>query len=339
MTILVAVLVLGLLVVVHEAGHFLAARRAGIRVHEFTIGFGPALYRRRIGETLYALRVIPWGAGVRIAGMEPGEVDDPAGFARQSIRTRAGVIFAGPFMNLLLAVLLFAFIFSVLGIGRATLTVAQVLPGGPAAEAGLRPGDRILEVEGRRVASWDQVVAVVQASPGRPLSFVVERGGARREVMVTPERSPTDPRLGFVGLAPVVRMERQPLAGALWSGVKETYRVSVLLVRGMLLAVTGKVEARLMGPVGIGQLIGEAARMGLRELLYLTAVLSANLALFNLVPIPALDGSRLLFLGVELVRGRPVDPARENLVHLVGFALLMILFLVITYMDLARLGA
>ena len=339
MTILVAVLVLGLLVVVHEAGHFLAARRAGIRVHEFTIGFGPALYRRRIGETLYALRVIPWGAGVRIAGMEPGEVDDPAGFARQSIRTRAGVIFAGPFMNLLLAVLLFAFIFSVLGIGRATLTVAQVLPGGPAAEAGLRPGDRILEVEGRRVSSWDQVVAVVQASPGRPLSFVVERDGARREVTVTPERSPADPRLGFVGLAPVVRTERQPLAGALWSGVKETYRVSVLLVRGMIHALTGKVEARLMGPVGIGQLIGEAARMGLRELLYLTAVLSANLALFNLVPIPALDGSRLLFLGLELVRGRPVDPARENLVHLVGFALLMILFLVITYMDLARLGA
>ncbi|MDI6895058.1 MAG: RIP metalloprotease RseP [Bacillota bacterium] len=339
MTILVTVLVLGLLVVVHEAGHFLAARRAGIKVHEFTIGFGPALYRRRVGETYYALRVIPWGAGVRIAGMEAGEADDPEGFSRKPVRTRAGVIFAGPLMNLVLAVALFTFIFAVLGIGRATLTVAQVLPGGPAAGAGLRVGDRILEVDGRRMTSWDQVVAMVQASPGRPLAFTVERGGVRRQAVVVPERSPTDQRVGFVGLAPVVRAERDALPGALWAGVKETYRVTILLIRGVLLAITGKVEARLMGPVGIGELIGQAARMGLRELMYLTAVLSANLALFNLVPIPALDGSRLMFLGLEVVRGKPVDPARENLVHLVGFALLMLLFLVITYMDLARLGA
>ncbi|MEW6546462.1 MAG: RIP metalloprotease RseP [Bacillota bacterium] len=339
MTFLVAVLVLGLLMVAHEAGHFLGARWAGIRVHEFTIGFGPALYRRRVGETWYALRAIPWGAGVRIAGMEPGEVDDPRGFARQPLLTRAGVIFAGPLMNLLLAVVLFTLIFAVLGIGRATLTVAQVLPGKPAERAGIQAGDRILEIEGRRVTIWEEVVAMVQASPGRPLAVTVERGGLRENVVVVPEPSPSDPRLGFVGLAPRVEVQRDPPLRALWSGLRETYRVTILWIRGMLLAVTGKVEARLMGPVGLGELIGQAARVGLSSLLYLTGVISANLALINLVPIPALDGSRLMFLALEAVRGRPVDPARENLVHLVGFALLMILFLVITYMDLARLGA
>ncbi|MEW5933294.1 MAG: M50 family metallopeptidase [Bacillota bacterium] len=339
MTFLVAVLVLGLLVVVHEAGHFLAARRAGVKVHEFTIGFGPALYRRRFGDTYYALRLIPWGAGVRIAGMEPGELDDPEGFARRPVRTRAGVILAGPLMNLLLAVVLFTLLFGVLGISRATLTVAQVLPGHPAEKAGLQPGDRIVEVDGRPVASWSQVAMAVQASPGRPLILTVERDGTRRQVVVEPEPSPADARTGFIGLAPRAEFRREPLPVALWSGVRETYRVTVLLVRGLLLAIAGRVEARLMGPVGIGELIGQVARTGLRELMYLTGVLSANLALFNLLPIPALDGSRLVFLGVEAARGRPVDPARENLIHLVGFALLMILFLVITYMDLARLGA
>lgn len=338
MTFLVAVVVLGLLMAAHEGGHFVAARRAGIRVHEFAIGFGPPLYRRRVGETFYSLRAIPWGAFVRIAGMEPAERDDPRGFARRPLSARAGVISAGPLMNLLLAVVLFTFIFGVLGVQRATLAVAEVVPGKPADRAGLRAGDRIVAVEGRRVSTWEEVVTLVRASPGKPLALTVERMGQLEDTVVVPEPSSADARVGFVGLLPQVVTRRDPPLLALWSGLRETYRVTVLWVRGMLLAATGKVEARLMGPVGIGELIGQAAQAGLPYLLYLTAVLSANLALINLLPIPAMDGSRLIFLGVEAVRGKPVDPARENLVHLVGFALLMILFLVITYMDLARLG-
>lgn len=338
-TLLVSLVVFGVLVLAHEGGHFWAARRAGIRVDEFAIGFGPSLYRWRRGETFYSLRVIPLGGFVKLAGTEPGETSDPRGFARQSLPSRAGVIFAGPAMNLVLAVLLFAFIYVAIGVQYPTLTVAGVLPGKPAEKAGLRPGDRLVEVDGRTVASWEEVVALVQVSRGRPLTFTVQRSGELLRLRIVPEPSPGDSRVGFIGVAPALEFRREAPWRALASGVQETYRVTVLWVRGLVLAALGKVETRLMGPVGIGELIGQAARLGLPSLLYLSGVLSANLALINLIPLPALDGSRLLFLAWEAVRGRPVDPVKESLVHLVGFALLLLFLLVITYLDLTRLGA
>ncbi|HHY95729.1 MAG TPA: RIP metalloprotease RseP [Firmicutes bacterium] len=339
MTFLVSAVIFGVLVLVHEGGHFLAARRAGVRVDEFGIGFGPPLLRWGRRATRYSLRLIPLGGFVRMAGSEPGEENEPEGFMRQPVGRRAGIIFAGPAMNLVLALLLFAFIFAVLGIEQPIPRLASVLPGHPAAQAGLQPGDLVVSVQGYPVRGWEEVVAQVQASLGKPLTLGIERAGQRLEVEIVPEPSPQDPRYGFVGVSPEITRKREAPGQALFSAGKETYRVTILWMRGLMMAIMGRVEARVMGPVGIGALIGQAARIGLPTLLYLAALLSANLGLINLLPIPALDGSRLLFLGIEAVRGRPIDPAKESLIHLVGFAILMLFFLFITYMDLLHLGA
>lgn len=338
-SVLAIVLVFGGLVTIHELGHFLMAKRAGVRVDEFAVGFGPRLAGWRRGETVYNLRAIPLGGFVRMAGMYPDPEGEPVppgrGFNDKTVLQRAAIVMAGPLVNILLAAVLFVIALSAIGMPQVLLQVQQVQPGKPAAAAGLRPGDRIVAVDGVRLTDWSDMKRRVAASPGRALVFLVERAGRRITLHLTPERAPSGE--GFAGISPAVGFRRVGLAQAIPLGLSHTAQTVAGTVIGLIGALRGVPGAEIGGPVLIGKGISDAARMGLWYVLMLSADLSAALGLFNLFPIPALDGSRLAFLGFEAVRGRPVDPEKENMIHFLGFTFLILVMLGVTYRDIVRL--
>ena len=315
MTLLVTVVVLGGLIFVHELGHFLAAKRAGVHVHEFALGFGPTVLSFRRGETTYALRLLPLGGFVRMAGMHPEEEDldaVPEGrrFMGKRVSQRLGIIGAGPLANLLTSVTLFVVVFSLLGIPTSTLTVDQVEPGYPAGEAGFQPGDRIVAVDGRTVDAWEDLVEIVRASPGRRIVVTIRRGGESLDLPVTPAADP-EGGFGVIGIRPRAEIRHLGFAESVVQGFAWTGRVAVAFVDAIGGMITGGAQGELVGPVGIGAEIGQATQRGLPNLIFLTALLSANLGLVNLLPIPALDGSRLVFLVLEGLRGGPSTPTRR----------------------------
>lgn len=337
----VAIVFLGIMAFFHELGHFLAGKRFGVFVHEFGLGFGPSLISFRVGETRYSLKLFPLGGFVRFAG-EPGGggVGDDAAvpverrFYSQPALGKAVIVAAGPVMNLILAALLFFLVFSVTGLDRTTPFIGEVTPGRPAAQAGMLPGDRVVEVEGHTVSKWEDMVTVVRRRPGLPTRFVVERDGRQLEMVITPENVNGT---GVIGVRSRVEKARlHPVEGVV-GAFKETVYVVTFWVQGLIETIAGKVRPEITGPVGISQILGEAASAGITPFLYLLGAISANLGLINLLPIPALDGSRLLFAVVEGVRGKPVDPEKENFIHFIGFAILMALFVIITYRDIMRL--
>ncbi|MBC7346337.1 MAG: RIP metalloprotease RseP [Clostridia bacterium] len=331
---LVALVLFSLLIVFHELGHFLVAKLAGIKVREFSIGMGPLVFGRRVGETFYALRLVPLGGYNRMAGMEPEDLDDPRGFNRKGLGTRFAVIAAGSLMNLALAVLLYALIFAAVGLPSNSAVIGKVVPGRPAARAGLAAGDRIVAVDGQPVADWSELVGKIRQHPGEQLRLTVERGKERFTVAVVPETEPGT-QTGLIGIEQSVRRLNPP--AAVWQAVRQTGLMLALIIASLGQMITGRVPVDLVGPVGIVQLLGQAARFGAASVLGFAAFISLNLGLLNLFPVPALDGSRLLFLAVEGLRGKPVDPRKESLIHLVGFAVLLMAILIITYRDLVRL--
>lgn len=334
MSIVLALVIFSVLIVVHEAGHFLVAKRSGIRVEEFAVGMGPVLRQVRRGETVYSLRAFPLGGFNRIAGMESADRGDPRGFNNQSLSKRISVIAAGSGMNFLLAVMLFIIVFMVIGLPADRNVIGQVEPGRPAATAGLQSGDKILAIDNIPVNRWVEMVQLINERPEQNITMLVERDGRQWEVTLTTLRDP-DRNVGLIGIGP--SWERQGVLYSIYLGFKQAIGVTVLIITSLVHMITGRIEPDVVGPVGIVQLVGQAATFGLANILSFTAVLSVNLGLINLLPIPALDGSRLMFLGIEGIRGRPINPEKENFIHFVGFALLIGLLILITYQDLIRI--
>ncbi len=338
--VILALFFLGVLVTFHELGHFLAGRLMGVYIHEFAIGFGPILYSKQKDETRYTVRLIPVGGFNRFAGEEGPNRDEDKVIPKerllssQSPGRRAFIIVAGPVFNLLVAALAFFLVFSLVGINTPTTRILEVLPGYPAEKAGIQAGDTVTSVAGIPVETWDEMVQVIQVKAGQDIGMTVKRDGEIREVQMTPiEMS----GVGVIGVRPTMELTRVGLLTGLISGFQETYHVSVAWISGIIGMLVGKVAPEVTGPVGITQILGEAARTGLAQLLYIVGILSANLALFNLMPFPALDGSRLIFFGIEAIRGKPIDPEKESMVHFLGFFLLMALFVFITFKDILRL--
>jgi len=342
--VLAAILAVSLLIVVHEAGHFLAARRFGMKVERFSIGFGPVVLAFKRGETEFAISALPLGGYVRISGMAPGEDVDPAdrtAYANQAAWRRFLVILAGPAMNYVTAVVVAAALLAPVGLRTPdpAARVGALVPGKPAERAGLVDGDRIAAVDGVPVDSWLGLVAELQRHPGERIALAVERGegaGAERLVLpITPEDAGGRGRVGFRQHELVVK--RGPL-GAIAEGVVRTDGQAAAQLKAFGQIFSGKQKAELSGPVGIAQELVRGAREGLEPFLTLVWTISVVLALLNLFPIPALDGGRLVFLGYEIVTRRRVDSRVENALHLVGFVALLGLIVAVTvFGDLARL--
>jgi regulator of sigma E protease len=341
MVIAVTVLAIALLIVVHEFGHFLAARACGMRVERFSVGFGPVLARRTAGETEWALSAIPLGGYVKIAGMAAEEAIDPAdraAYCNQPAWRRFLVILAGPGMNYAAAVALATGLFLSVGFHEPDPrpVLGPVIPEGAAAQAGLRAGDRILAVDGRPVSTWAELVAEVVARPGRPARLEVERGGEALAVVVTPR---DEGGVGRIGVMPSSRAVQAPSAWAAAArAFSATNQRAADVLSGFWQMVTGRQKAQVQGPLGIAQEMARSARQGPGPFLAAVWFISLVLAIFNLLPVPALDGGRLLVLAWEIVTRRRVNPRVENAVPFVGFvALLALLVWVTLFGDLARL--
>ncbi|WP_242345756.1 M50 family metallopeptidase [Anaeromyxobacter terrae] len=335
-----AVLAVSLLIILHEAGHYLAARRSGMRVERFSVGFGPVVASFRRGETEFAVSALPLGGYVRIAGMSPGDDVDPAdprAYANQAAWRRFLVIVAGPAANYVTAVLVAAALLATIGL-RAPDPAARVgalMPDMPAAAAGLAPGDRILSVAGTPVDSFRALVAELQRHPGEPIVLEVERGGERLALPITPR---DDRGVGRVGFAQAQVAVRRGPAGALVEGFQRTNAAAGAQLAAFGSMFSGKQRAELSGPVGIAQELVRGARQGAEPFLALVWTISIVLAILNLLPVPALDGGRLVFLAWEMITRRRVNEKVENYVHLAGFVALLLLILVVTvFGDLARL--
>jgi regulator of sigma E protease len=341
----VTVVAFGLLIVIHEAGHFAVARLAGMRVERFSLGYGPVLWSTRKGDTEYCLSAVPFGGYVRIAGMAPGEDVDPTDrtqYANQPAWRRFAVIVAGPAMNYLAALALAAGLIAGYGFREPdpAPVLGEVLPGSPAARAGLQAGDRVLSVAGTPVDGWADLVTAVRAHPGQEIEVVLRRAGSPADAPPTVLRARPEDAGGFgrLGIGPSLRVLEARPGQAISVAVRRTNEKAAEILAGLSQVVTRKQKAELRGPVGIAQEMVRSARAGVAPFLMMVWFISIVLALFNLLPIPALDGGRLVFLLYEIVTRRRVDQRVENLVHLVGFVLLFGLLVAVTlFGDLARL--
>jgi regulator of sigma E protease len=332
MTILFGILGLGLLMVVHELGHYLAARAFKMRVTRFSIGFGPALFRHtpKGSPTTYQVAIIPLLAYVQIAGMNPMEDIDPkdeGSYANASLIGRITTIFAGPLSNYLFASVLF-FASMMIG-GQPVPTTKVTVQPHSAAEAGqMKTGDKVVEVGGKPITEWDQMKSVISASPNKPVDIGVERDGQIVHLTVTPTAVSNGE--GRIGVEAVYHSRPAKLREAAVYAVEEPANVVVATMVGLGRMLTGKQKPDLAGPVGIVRETANAARRGPAPYFWLLGLISAYLGAFNLLPIPALDGGRLMFLAYEATTRRRPDPKVEAQVHAIGLFMMLALVLFVT---------
>ena len=411
----------GLLVFIHEWGHLIFAKRAGMLAREFAIGFGPKVFSFTRNETLYTIRLIPAGGYVRVAGedpeiieLKPGhhigldfnkdnkvdkiivnnkdkhpnariievervdldhdliiegyELDDEdtkltfhvdekaffimderetqiapydRQFASKSPAQRAMQLFAGPMMNFVLAIVIFIILGIIQGTPVEEAKMGEIVDDSPAAEVGMVEGDEVTRINDTPISTWEEFTSIVRENPASELQLTFVREGQEEQVMVTPNEIETvdekgEPiQIGQIGVFPAYE---KSVLGTLTYGFERTYETTKLILTNLMMLVTGQVSIELLsGPVGIYDATDQIVQTGFWNFLLWTAMLSVNLGVINLVPLPALDGGRLLFVGIELLRGKPVPPEKEGLFHFVGFALLMLLMIVVTWNDIQRL--
>jgi regulator of sigma E protease len=351
-SVLAAVVVLGLLIFVHELGHFLACKRVGVGVLKFSLGFGPTLLSRRVGETEYCLAAVPLGGFVKMIGQEDdGSEPDPAlaaqpnSFAMKPLWARALIVVAGPLGNLVFAAVLLSVLFAT-GVPVLTSTVGDVSPNMPAAQAGLVKGDQIVAVDGKPISRWEELSAAVRASDGKPVDLKVRRGDSERSVTITPQR--TEGKTIFGESTPIYVIgveqssnfitERSNPIKAVWLGIQRTGELCYLTVMTLVKLFEGVVSTSTVGgPLTIMTEAGKQAHNGFAALAFFMALLSVNLGVLNLLPIPILDGGHLLFMGVEKILGRPMEIRHREIAQQVGMFLLISLMGFALYNDLHRL--
>ncbi|MDO4833675.1 MAG: RIP metalloprotease RseP [Bacillota bacterium] len=330
MTVIYAILIFCLLIFVHELGHFIVAKVCGVKVNEFSLGMGPAIFKKQKGETLYSLRVFPIGGYCAMEG-EDEDSDEPGAFNNQPAWQRACVLAAGSFMNLLTCVILLIII--AFWVGTSTTTIDKVAEGSPAQKAGITEGDKILRVDGQQINEWNDLIKTIGFSEEDEAEITLDRNGREITLAAGLEYSKEADRK-MIGITPVT--EHDP-GKAVVGGVKNTGSMTVMMCRILKQLFTGEVSVKeLSGPVGIVYATNQAAKSGLMYVVYLTALLSLNLAIINMLPLPALDGGRLLFLIIRLFTGKRVSDATEGKIHFIGICLLFALMIYVTFNDVLR---
>ena len=330
MTLIYAVLIFCLLIFVHEFGHFATAKMCGIKVNEFAIGMGPALFQKQKGETLYSVRAIPIGGFCAMEG-EDEDSEDERAFNNQPAWQRAIVLAAGSIMNLLTAIVLMIII--AFYMGQATTTIETVQDASPAYEAGIMAGDEVIKINGTDIEEWSDLQTIVGGNEGEAVTFTVVRNGSEDDIEVTPEYDKEAGR-SLVGVTPT--MARNPVK-AVGTGITNTWDMTVMMYDLIGQLFTGDVSAKeLSGPVGIVYVVNDSAKMGFIYVVYLAALLSLNLAVINLLPFPALDGGRLLFLVIRKITGKRVTDEMEGKIHFIGIMLLFALMIYVTWNDIIR---
>jgi regulator of sigma E protease len=349
-TALATIIVLGVLVFVHELGHFLVAKLFGVRVDAFSLGFPPKLLHKQIGDTDYRLSVIPLGGYVKLFGENPGdEVPpelEPVSFSHHPLWHRFLIVMAGPTFNLLFAAVALFLVFTFAGIPYLTTTVGGVKEGSPAAKAGLEKGDQVLSVAGQKVSRWEDLSQKIRGIGEHPLTLSVKRGDRVFPVTLTPESMETTDIFGAKVSAVIIGISAGDQVGtehvspfqALEQGVVYTGRLTWLTVESLYKLLARQVPLKSVGgPILIAQVAGQQAEMGAAYLVQFMAALSVNLFLLNLLPIPILDGGHLFFFTLEAIRGKPVEVQHREMAQGLGLMLILALMLLVFYQDILRL--
>ena len=330
MTIIYAIIMFCLLIFIHELGHFMAAKACGVKVNEFALGMGPALFKKQKGETLYALRAIPIGGYCAMEG-EDEESDDARAFNNKPAWKKAIIVVAGVAMNLLLCIIVLIII--ALYTGTVTTTIDQVTDGGPAAKAGIKSGDEIVAIDNKPVREWTDIIEGIGAAKGQ-VTLQLNRQG--EELSLTSALSKADDGTGrqVIGIVP---MREHNVITAVASGTANTWNMTKMMGKTIKQLFTGEVSTKeLTGPVGIVYAVNDTAKYGFVYLLYLTALISLNLAIVNMLPLPALDGGRLIFIIVRKITGKAITDEMEGKIHFVGIMLLFALMIYVTWNDIVR---
>jgi regulator of sigma E protease len=342
-----AVIGLGLLIVFHEFGHFLLAKLSGVGVLTFSIGFGPKLWVIKKGETEYALSAFPLGGYVKMVGEDPDEEVQQAeiekSFAHKSLLKRIAIVVAGPGFNLLLAVFLFMVVFTFYGVPVMSTQVSGVEKGSPAERAGIAKGDRIVAIDGNPVKEWEELSKKIKGSGGKALNLQIRRGEETKSITVQPTQKEGRNIFGerkddwIIGIGSQVSIEKGNPGLAVVKAVYQTYDYAKLTLMAFYKMLLGDVSPRnIGGPILIAQMAGQQAQEGLGSFLAFLAVLSINLGVLNLLPVPVLDGGHLLFFLVEAVIRKPVAVKYREVAQQVGICLLALLMVYAFYNDIVR---
>ncbi|MDF2891423.1 MAG: rseP [Clostridia bacterium] len=326
LTFIAAILVFTLLVVIHEFGHFIIARLSGVKVEEFALGMGPKIWGYQAKETLYSIRAFPLGGFCKMLGEDESNLD-PRSFNNKPIFKRIAIIAFGPIMNFILTVLIFSLVFSYIPM------ISQVSENSPASKAGMAAGDEITEINGTAITEWEQIRPIVDANKGKEIKVRFERKGEIKEVDVVPVAREGEEG-AMIGVVPSIGYQ----GFSITRGLGDTINITKEMYKFLGQLFTGNASMEYVeGPVKIVMRIGEAAEVGVAAVLQFAGFLSLNLCIINLLPLPALDGGRLIFLFIEAIRRKPIDPQKEGIVHFIGFVLLMILSVFIIYKDIITL--
>ncbi|MDR7869938.1 MAG: RIP metalloprotease RseP [Tissierellaceae bacterium] len=330
-TAIAAIFVFLLVILLHELGHFTVAKLVGIKVNEFSIGMGPKLFQKRKGETQYTLRALPIGGYVKMEG-EDEDSSDPRAFNSVSPLARIAVVAAGAIMNFVLAIIVFSIVS--FNLGEPTNIIGEVIPNSPAQYGGIIEGDKFISINNSPISTWEELSeSIGNSSSDENLEIRIIRNNEEQTLYIQPTIEDGKVMLG------IIPHYEKSIIGGIKGGFTNTITFIGIMFDFIKMIFTGGVSINdLSGPVGVINEIGNAARMGMINLLILLGFISVNLGFFNLLPIPALDGSRLVFLIIELVRGKPVNPEKENFIHFVGLVFLLGLMLVVTYKDLIRIN-
>ncbi len=329
MTVVYAVILFALMIFPHELGHFVAAKSVGVTVNEFAFGMGPALFQRQRGETMYSVRLVPIGGYCAMEG-ENEDTGNAGSFNSKPVWAKLTVLFAGSAMNVLIAILALSIFIG--AVGSVTTTLDEIQPDSPAFTAGLQKGDRLLSIDGKKIESWNDVTqAMGEGSGSRTIE--IERDGETLTFDAVPEKN--EEGRYVIGILPQVTHD--PLT-AVKSGLKLTGNMTVLMFDSLKMLVTGQVSTdEISGPVGIVTMAGETSKYGISYFVNLLALMSLNLAIINLLPLPALDGGRILFVIIRKLTGRMISDELEGRIHSIGMVLLLVLMVFVTWNDITRL--
>lgn len=326
--IIIALLIFGLVVAVHEFGHFFVAKFNKITVHEFAIGMGPVIYQKEKNGTNYSLRAVPMGGFVAMEG-EDEESDDPNAFCQKTPLQKMAVIFAGPFMNFVLTIVTFILLFTLSGV--PVNKIGNIIENSPASKSQLQVGDEVQSINGVSIKAWNDIPNTISSTDG-DVTLQVVRDGQMKEIVITPEEKSGRRTIG------IYPMYEKNFSSSITQAFSQTYSVSLSMLDFIKNLFTGKVDFNYVsGPVGIVREMGSSVNSGLATVINYIAFISLNLGIMNLLPIPALDGFRLLTSFVELITRKKLNKKMEYIVNAAGMIFLIAIMLLVTYKDLIKI--
>ncbi|MCI8349092.1 MAG: RIP metalloprotease RseP [Firmicutes bacterium] len=329
-TAILAILLFCIMIFPHELGHFIAAKKTGVKVNEFAFGMGPTIWKKQGRETLYSIRLFPIGGFCAMEG-EDEESDEPGAFTNKKPWQKIVILAAGSFMNVVCAVVVMSLVLGIMGF--TTTAVDNVQAGSPAFEAGMLSGDVIKSIDGADIEEWSDVPNAIAASKGKDLDVIVDRDGIEKKLNLTPIAGED----GRYVMGITSKISHNPFT-AVKEGAKATWNMTITMFDTLKQLFTGKVGTEnLSGPVGVVQMVSETSEYGFWYYGFLTALICLNLAIINMLPLPALDGGRIIFVIYTMITGKKVSQKVEGTIHLIGMALLFALMIYVTFNDVTRI--